>query len=216
MLFRSGIVIVAIVFLPMMRIGGMQFFRSESFDLSSDVVPRATEIAASLFYVYLVISVACVLAYSAAGMSGFDALAHAMTTVSTGGYGTYDSGFENFGPMTHYVAIAFMWLAALPFIRFVQLARGNTRGIRGDSQIQTFLAILLLVSTAMGVWRVVRAIAWTVCGRRVSSWVPRASTVKGRWAAGETGAARRGDPVLPGAASARAWPAAPARGGGGR
>ncbi len=131
-----GIVIVAIVFLPMMRIGGMQFFRSESFDLSSDVVPRATEIAASLFYVYLVISVACVLAYSAAGMSGFDALAHAMTTVSTGGYGTYDSGFENFGPMTHYVAIAFMWLAALPFIRFVQLARGNTRGIRGDSQIQ--------------------------------------------------------------------------------
>lgn len=150
-----GIVIVAIVFLPMMRIGGMQFFRSESFDLSSDVVPRATEIAASLFYVYLVISVACVLAYSAAGMSGFDALAHAMTTVSTGGYGTYDSGFENFGPMTHYVAIAFMWLAALPFIRFVQLARGNTRGIRGDSQIQAFLAIIFVVSATMVVWLVV-------------------------------------------------------------
>jgi trk system potassium uptake protein TrkH len=150
-----GIVIVAIVFLPMMRIGGMQFFRSESFDLSSDVVPRATEIAASLFYVYLALSIAAVLAYSAAGMSGFDALAHAMTTVSTGGYGTYDSSFENFGPMAHYVAIAFMWLAALPFIRFVQLARGNTRGIRGDSQIQAFLAIILLVSAVMVIWLVV-------------------------------------------------------------
>lgn len=150
-----GIVIVAIVFLPMMRIGGMQFFRSESFDLSSDVVPRATEIAASLFYVYLALSIAAVLAYSAAGMSGFDALAHAMTTVSTGGYGTYDSSFKNFGPMAHYVAIAFMWLAALPFIRFVQLARGNTRGIRGDSQIQAFLAIILLVSAVMVIWLVV-------------------------------------------------------------
>jgi len=150
-----GIVIVAIVFLPMMRIGGMQFFRSESFDLSSDVVPRATEIAASLFYVYLALSLAAVLAYSAAGMSGFDALAHAMTTVSTGGYGTYDSSFKNFGPMAHYVAIAFMWLAALPFIRFVQLARGNTRGIRGDSQIQAFLAIILLVSAVMVIWLVV-------------------------------------------------------------
>jgi Trk-type K+ transport system membrane component len=131
-----GIVIVAIVFLPMMRIGGMQFFRSESFDLSSDVLPRATELAASLFYVYLVLSLACVLAYSAAGMNGFDALAHAMTTVSTGGYGTYDSGFENFSPMAHYVGVVFMWLAALPFIRFIQLARGNTRGQRhlGDDR----------------------------------------------------------------------------------
>jgi trk system potassium uptake protein TrkH len=149
-----GIVIVAIVFLPMMRIGGMQFFRSESFDLSSDVMPRATEIAASLFYVYLAISGACALAYSAAGMNGFDALAHAMTTVSTGGYSTYDSSFENFGPAAQYVCVAFMWLGALPFIRFIQLARGNTRGIRGDSQIQAFMAIIFVVSTVMVVWLV--------------------------------------------------------------
>ncbi|HSF94613.1 MAG TPA: TrkH family potassium uptake protein [Thermohalobaculum sp.] len=149
-----GIVIVAIVFLPMMRIGGMQFFRSESFDLSGDVMPRATEIAASLFYVYLAISIGCVLAYSAAGMTGFDALAHAMTTVSTGGFGTYDSGFENFSASAHYVGILFMWLGALPFIRFVQLARGNTRGILHDSQIRAFLTLVLAVSAVMVVWLV--------------------------------------------------------------
>ncbi|HUS55974.1 MAG TPA: TrkH family potassium uptake protein [Thermohalobaculum sp.] len=144
-----GIVIVAIVFLPMMRIGGMQFFRSEAFDLSSDVMPRATEIAASLFYVYLVLSIACALAYSATGMNGFDALTHAMTTVSTGGYGNYDTGFEYFSTSSHYVGIVFMWLGALPFIRFIQLARGNTRGIRGDTQIQAFLAIIFVVSATM-------------------------------------------------------------------
>ncbi|NIP76244.1 MAG: potassium transporter TrkH, partial [Xanthomonadales bacterium] len=65
-------------------------------------------------------------------MSAFDAVAHAMTTVSTGGFGTHDGGFEDFGPMAHYVAIVFMWLGALPFIRFIQLVRGNTRGIRHD------------------------------------------------------------------------------------
>lgn len=151
-----GIVIVAIVFLPMMRIGGMQFFRSESFDLSSDVMPRATEIAASLFYVYLALSLGAALAYSAAGMTGFDALVHAMTTVSTGGFGNYDTGFDQFNPASHYVAIVFMWLGALPFIRFVQLARGNTKGIRGDTQIRTFLAIIFLVSTVMVVWLVMQ------------------------------------------------------------
>jgi trk system potassium uptake protein TrkH len=150
-----GIVIVAIVFLPMMRIGGMQFFRSESFDMSSDVMPRATELAASLFYVYLALSLACVLAYSAAGMGGFDALAHAMTTVSTGGYGTSDSSFDNFSPAAQYVGIVFMWLAALPFIRFIQLVRGNTRGLRHDSQIQAFIALIALVSIVMVVWLVV-------------------------------------------------------------
>lgn len=149
-----GIVIVAIVFLPMMRIGGMQFFRSESFDLASDVMPRATEIAASLFYVYVAVSIAAALAYSAAGMNGFDALAHAMTTVSTGGFGNYDTGFDEFNPASHYVAIVFMWLGALPFIRFVQLARGNTRGLRGDTQIQAFLGIVFVVSAIMVVWLV--------------------------------------------------------------
>jgi len=149
-----GIVIVAIVFLPAMRIGGMQFFRSEPFDVVGDTTPRASEIAAELFYVYVAISIACVFAYAAAGMSAFDAIAHAMTTVSTAGYGTRDNGFEDFSPAAHYVGIVFMWLGALPFIRFVQLMRGSARGLLGDTQIAAFLAIILIVSTAMVLWLV--------------------------------------------------------------
>jgi trk system potassium uptake protein TrkH len=147
-----GIVIVAIVFLPVMRIGGMQFFRSEGFDLSGDVMPRATEIAASLFYVYVAISAACVLAYSAAGMNGFDAFAHAMTTVATGGYGTYDDSFTRFSPAVQYVCIVFMWLGALPFIRFVQLARGNAGSLLRDSQVHAFFAVVLGISAVIALW----------------------------------------------------------------
>src|SRR5690606_10924659 len=88
-----GIVIVAIVFLPVMRIGGMQFFQSEAFDVSGETLPRATEIASQLVGLYMVLTVGCVLGYAASGMTVFDALCHAMTTVSTGGFATRDSSF---------------------------------------------------------------------------------------------------------------------------
>lgn len=147
-----GIVIVAIVFLPAMRIGGMQFFRSEGFDTSHEVLPRATEIAGSLFYLYLGISIACMLAYSAAGMNIFDALCHAMTTVSTGGFGNYDKGFEGFTPTAHYVAILFMMLSAMPFVRLIQVARGKVGALHRDSQAQTFVAIILVFGAVMTLW----------------------------------------------------------------
>ncbi|MEM6678787.1 MAG: TrkH family potassium uptake protein [Pseudomonadota bacterium] len=137
-----GIVVVAIVFLPALRIGGMQFFRSESFDLTGDIVPRATEIAGSLSWIYIGLTVACMIAYGAAGLGTFDALVHAMTTVATGGMANYDTSFAEMPPAVHWVAVVFMWLAALPFIRFIQLARGNVEPLLRDPQIRTFLTIV--------------------------------------------------------------------------
>jgi trk system potassium uptake protein TrkH len=141
-----GIVIVAIVFLPMMRVGGMQFFRSESFDVSHDVTPRTTEIATSLMYLYLGLTIAGALGYSIAGMDGFDALCHSMTTVSTGGFGNHDNSFEDFTPLAHYVSVLFMCLGALPFVRMVQMTRGNLGAMHRDSQAQAFLVILMMVA----------------------------------------------------------------------
>ena len=150
-----GIVVVAMVFLPVLKIGGMQFFRSESFDLIGDILPRAAEAAGQLFYIYFGLTVACVLAYSAAGMSPFDAICHAMTTVSTGGMGNYDASFGVFGPGAQYVAIVFMALAAMPFLRLMQLARGNAGPMWRDAQIRGFLSIIGIVATIMVIWLVV-------------------------------------------------------------
>ena len=147
-----GIVIVAIVFLPAMRIGGMQFFRSEGFDLSGDVMLRVTEIATSLLYLYLGLTAACTLSYALAGMSGFDAIVHSMTTVSTGGFGNYDTGFEHFSPLAHYVGAFFMMAAALPFVRLVQMTRGNLGAVYRDSQAQAFIGIIVVVSAVMLAW----------------------------------------------------------------
>ena len=147
-----GIIVVAMVFLPELRVGGMQIFRSEGFDTSGKILPRAGEIATSISVIYFALTAACALAYSATGMGAFDAMIHAMTTVSTGGMGNYDDSFAVFGPGVQYVAVVFMVLAALPFVRFVQLLAGTAQPLFHDTQVRTFLAIASIVILLVTSW----------------------------------------------------------------
>ena len=140
-----GIIVVAMVFLPELRVGGMQIFRSEAFDTMGKILPRATEISASISTIYVTITLICGLCYLVAGMNAFDATVHALTTVSTGGFSNYDASFGTFQGPAEYVASVFMILAALPFVRFVQMARGNRTAILYDSQVRAFLAIIVIL-----------------------------------------------------------------------
>jgi trk system potassium uptake protein TrkH len=152
-----GIVIVALLFLPVMRVGGMQFFRAEGFDTLGKVLPRALDISAGLIQIYLVLTVACMIVYMMLGMTGFEAAVHALTTVSTGGFSNRDTSLAAFGPGVHYAAAAFMIAASLPFIRYLQMLQGEVGPMWRDVQVRayvrwTFYAILLIV-----VWRAVAA-----------------------------------------------------------
>ena len=147
-----GIVVVAMVFLPVLKIGGMQFFRTESFDLLGDILPRAAEAAQQISVLYIGLTIACMIAYSAAGLTPFDALCHAMTTISTGGMGNYDASFGAFGPAAQYVAVVFMLAAALPFLALLQFARLNARPLWRDAQIRGFLQIVAVVVVMMVLW----------------------------------------------------------------
>ena len=140
-----GIIVVAMVFLPELRVGGMQIFRSEAFDTMGKILPRATEISASISTIYVTITLICGLCYLVTGMNAFDATVHALTTVSTGGFSNYDASFGTFQGPAEYVASVFMILAALPFVRFVQMARGNRTAILYDSQVRAFLGIIVIL-----------------------------------------------------------------------
>ncbi len=144
-----GIIVVAMVFLPELRVGGMQIFRTEAFDTMGKILPRATQIAASISSIYIAITFACILSYLMTGMGTFDATVHALTTVSTGGFSNYDASFGTFSGPAEWVATVFMILAALPFVRYVQLMNGNS-ALFGDSQVRGFLLTigLLIVLTA--------------------------------------------------------------------
>lgn len=91
-----GIIVVAMVFLPELRVGGMQIFRSEGFDTMGKILPRATEIASQISVIYVGLTLACVVSYMVLGMGAFDATVHALTTISTGGFSTYDASFGAF------------------------------------------------------------------------------------------------------------------------
>lgn len=140
-----GIIVVAMVFLPELRVGGMQIFKSEGFDTMGKILPRATQIASQISIIYLGLTMVCALCYLALGMDIFDATVHAMTTIATGGFANYDASFGAFSGNMEYVASLFMVLAALPFVRYVQLLNGQTGSLWLDSQVRVFIATLLLI-----------------------------------------------------------------------
>ena len=145
-----GIIVVAMVFLPELRVGGMQIFRAEGFDTLGKILPRATTIAFQISIIYVGITIACGLAYVLAGMNFFDAVVHAFTTVATGGFSNYDDSFSVFSWKVEYVAILFMILSALPFVRYVQLINGQGTAVFKDPQVKTFIVLicaLVLLST---------------------------------------------------------------------
>ena len=140
-----GIIVVAMVFLPELRVGGMQIFRSEAFETMGKILPRATEISSSISIIYVGITVACAMCYRFTGMETFDAIVHALTTVSTGGFSNYDASFGTFQGPAEWVASVFMVLAALPFVRYVQMLNGGVTPLFRDSQVHVFLAIIAVL-----------------------------------------------------------------------
>ena len=144
-----GIIVVAMVFLPELRVGGMQIFRSEGFDTTGKILPRATAIAAQIAWLYIALTGACAFVYLASGMRTFDAVLHSMTTIATGGFSSYDISFGRFGASTEYAGVLFMCLAALPFVRYVQLINGQPLSVFKDSQIRMFFIILIILVTIL-------------------------------------------------------------------
>ena len=140
-----GVIIMAIAVLPFLSVGGMQLFRLESSDKSDKVLPGARGIAAAITTLYVALTGVCFLTYGLMGMSGFDAINHAMTTIATGGYSTHDASFGYFltapeiaGPVD-VAATLFMILGSLPFGLYLVLLRGQFRPTYTDAQVRFFL-----------------------------------------------------------------------------
>ncbi|MBN9022271.1 MAG: TrkH family potassium uptake protein [Rhizobiales bacterium] len=148
-----GIIGLAIVILPFLKVGGMQLFRLESSDRSEKGKPRTREIAAAVGRVYVVLTLACFLTYWLLGMSAFDALNHALTTLPTAGYSTHDASFGYFdSPALEWAGTAFMIAGALPFLAYLQFARRGSIWERVEQQIPTFLMMLGVSIILFAIW----------------------------------------------------------------
>ncbi len=159
-----GIIVTAIAILPMLRIAGMQLFHTESSD-QDKMLPRAVQIAGVITAIYVFFTVLCVIAYLVAGMSGFDAIAHALTTVSTAGFSTHDDSIGAFNSTSiELIAMFFMLSGALPFVVYMQMTRRHFRPLWKDVQIRLFCAIIIVAIAVLMADRLLDA------DRSVSFW----------------------------------------------
>jgi trk system potassium uptake protein TrkH len=143
-----GIIVTAIAILPQLRVGGMQLFQLENSDRSGKFLPRVTDIATYLGLTYLIVSVACALSYYVCGMTWFDAICHAMATMSAGGFSTHDASFGYYNDTAApWAAIIFMLIAGLPFSLMAMLVlQGRVMQFVHDPQPRLYFALAIIFS----------------------------------------------------------------------
>lgn len=148
-----GIVAFAIIILPFLNVGGMQLFQAESSDRSDKIMPRLHEVVGSLIIVYVGLTGLCAVIYFILGMSWFDAINHAMTTLCTGGYSTHDASFGHFNSYAlDMAATVFMLAGGIPFVLYIRaLAKGKFQ-FMADDQFNGLIKMLAVFILIMTVW----------------------------------------------------------------
>ena len=148
-----GIVVTAVAILPRLQVGGMQLFQTESSDPSEKVLPRIAQLAAAIGIIYLALTTVCAVGLWSAGMTPLEAVVHAMTTIATGGFSTSDASVGHFDSAPiDWIITLFMIVGSLPFVLVLEAARKGPGPILRDSQVQVFLAILVVLIAAMAAW----------------------------------------------------------------
>lgn len=144
-----GVIGMAVSILPFLRVGGMRLFQTESSDWSEKSLPRFNHLARTLLITYLIITTLCTLSYYLAGMTAFDAINHAMTTVSTGGFATSDSSMARFGPGILWISVLFMLIGGLPFTLFIRVFFHRSLKSLMDQQAVGFLTIVTCLTLVL-------------------------------------------------------------------
>jgi len=147
-----GIIIMAMSVLPFLKVGGMQIFKTELAE-NEKAIPRSSKFASSIAIIYIILTALCALGYLAAGLNIFDAIAHAMTTISTGGFSTFDASFDHFkstGPSI--VAIIFMTLGGIPFVLYLKAVKSSPFIIIKDTQVRWYLYIIAISALSMALY----------------------------------------------------------------
>jgi len=149
-----GFIALALLLLPSLRVGGIRLFHMESSEKSEKILPRVNQIANALIIAYLGLTMVCTICYFFAGMSLFDAVNHAMSTIATTGFSTHDASFGYFAdkPAVVFFATIFMVLSALPFIIYATVFIPGQKKRLGDHQIRLFLFLCVVCSLILALW----------------------------------------------------------------
>ena len=145
-----GIVVMAITILPLLKVGGMQLFKMEGPDTTEKILPRTIEVATIIISTYIILTFLCGLFYWIFGMTIFDSVCHAMTTIATGGFSTHNDSIGFFKSSNiEIIASIFIILGSIPFISYLKFSQGNKKIFFQDVQIKGLINLLLISITVM-------------------------------------------------------------------
>ncbi len=148
-----GIIVMAMIIFPILRIGGMHLFRSEFSDRSEKILPRVSQIATGIFAVYSTLTLLCLFFLYMAGMDFFNAVCHSMATLSTGGLSTRDTSIQAFHSwQIELVLMVFMTLGGGTLILYVKAWQKDAQSLIRDPQYRVYLITLLLSGTLLSLW----------------------------------------------------------------
>ena len=140
-----GIVVMAITILPLLKVGGMQLFKMEGSDNAEKILPRTVEVATIIILTYFTLTLLCGIFYWLFGMSIFDSISHAMTTIATGGFSTHNDSIGFFkNSNIEIIASIFIVLGSIPFISYLKFVHGNKKIFFQDVQIKGLIYLLLI------------------------------------------------------------------------
>ena len=148
-----GIIVMAITLMPIMNVGGMQLFKISNSDTNEKILPKSTQIALRLIFIYAGLTALCAISYKILGMNFFDSLTHSMTTIATGGFSNYNESIGFFNSVSIEIsAMIFIILGSLPFIAYIKFLSGNKKIFFSDTQIKTFLKIIFLSIVILSIY----------------------------------------------------------------
>jgi len=144
-----GIIVLAIAILPLLGIGGMQMFAAEAPGPSADKLhPRITDTAKRLWFLYFGLTMTEAILLKFAGMGYFDAINHAMSTLSTGGFSTKNASIAHWNdqPMIQYIIIFFMFVAGTNFVLSYYAVKGNFTKYRKDEEFRYYFGSIIVIT----------------------------------------------------------------------
>ncbi len=152
-----GIIVFAIAVLPLLGVGGMNLFQAEvPGPIADKLTPRIADTARRLWLIYAGLTALAGIVYWALGMSPFEAVCHALTSVATGGFSTRDASIAAFAsPPIEWSAVLFMGLGGINFVLLWQILRGDVRRVARDAELRLYLGALVvgIAIVALAIWR---------------------------------------------------------------
>tara|TARA_B100000700_G_scaffold293427_1_gene354408 strand:- start:192 stop:1637 length:1446 start_codon:yes stop_codon:yes gene_type:complete len=166
-----GIIVMATTVMPLLKVGGMQVFKTDASG-AEKLLPKTIEVAFAIITIYSTLTLACGFLYWFQGMNIFDSVAHSLTTLATGGFSTHNESIGYFkSPSIEFTSTIFIILGSIPFLSYLKFVKGNRKIFLEDVQIKGFVFLLLFSIFIMFVYLFANNSEYTILENlRISSF----------------------------------------------